>query len=323
MKPVRDQIRTARFAALVGLLLVFYAVSVAMQNYTFGVFLLLFSVLGLPVVLAIKAEHWFGNDQTVYTVQVSGIAWAAHALATVIIAATGQESVICLVMAIPIHIIVVPLTIWIMRKGGKRVDPNVFRVAGFGLPIILIALDVLPLAPARTYLVETEIDIAADTGIVWAQVYEIGTIAEDERPWTVSHDILGLPKPVSANVTGNTRSATWTRGVEFEEQIKKQVPHQSVEWTFRFPDPMTLAAIDTRIRPGEGLVDLQGGGYRIERIGDKSRLILRTEYQLTSYFQRYLSAWGEFFLQDIHWAVLHVVKTRAEAMAVSLQESVT
>ena len=99
-----------------------------------------------------------------------------------------------------------------------------------------------------------------------------------------------------------------------------RVEDKSVTWGFAFPDPVTLAAIDTRIRPGEGLVDLLGGGYSIATIPHGARLTLHTTYRLSSYGPWYLLAWGQLFLTDIHSAVLHVVKLRAESGA-TLQEN--
>lgn len=56
--------------------------------------------------------------------------------------------------------------------------------------------------------VTTVIEINAPPSAVWQQTVEIPEISPDELPFSVSHDIIGVPRPQNAEIDGSGQGAT-------------------------------------------------------------------------------------------------------------------
>ena len=245
---------------------------------------------------------------------VAGIVLVLTILTCVVLIVMQAETAICLVIGLPIYAPFAALGMWVARiwkqRGQSQGRSNAVLI---GLPVLAVAVGPQMVWPGADYAVVTKIDIAAPVEVVWAHTLDIAPISAEERIWTLSHGLLGAPRPVSARLQGDLRHLEWTQGVVFQEQITARQEFESLEWDFVFHDPATLAAFDPHVSPDSYHLRLTDGAYRLEAIEGGTRLHLQTRYRLHTPVNAYLGLWGELFLQDFHSAVLDVIKRRSEA----------
>ena len=245
---------------------------------------------------------------------VAGIVLVLTILTCVVLIVMQAETAICLVIGLPIYAPFAALDMWVARiwkqRGQSQGRSNAVLI---GLPMLAVAVGPQLVWPGADYAVVTKIDIAASVEVVWAHTLDIAPISAEERIWTLSHGLLGAPRPVSARLEGDLRHLEWTQGVVFQEQITARQEFRTLEWDFVFHDPATLAAFDPHVSPDSYHLRLTDGAYRLEAIEGGTRLHLQTRYRLHTPVNAYLGLWGELFLQDFHSAVLDVIKRRSEA----------
>ncbi|QDC08028.1 hypothetical protein FHY55_01655 [Oceanicola sp. D3] len=222
------------------------------------------------------------------------------------------ETLVCVVMILPIAMFIAVIGIALTRLLLKRFERQSHLCAALlALPLLVPVFDWPAPAFEEVVSVSTVITIAAPASEVRAQAENVSDIAESERPWTFTHNLLRAPRPLSAQTEGGVRYARWTRAVRFEEHL---LPGPDLAWRFAFPDPDALKALDPRISPLGPEVVMLEGRYNFEPLGpSQTRVTLTTSYQLSTPINAYLKPWGRLFLNDMHNAVLHVIKARAEA----------
>ena len=241
-------------------------------------------------------------------------AWLVLALATLLSAVIFGEGVICLAIAAPILFVFSALGAGLTRLLLRRLAPA--SVAGV---FCLMPFALLPLEPylgwqASAGRVTTVIEIAASPAEVWRHTVEIPQIDASTLPWTISHDLLGLPQPIDAKLPAGSqvRQLRWTRGIAFQEVITDWQENRALSWRFRFDETSIPDEIDRHIKVESRYLHLEGGGYLLEPLGTGTRLTLTTDYVVTTPLSLYFKAWGRLMLNDFHAAVLSVIKTRAE-----------
>ncbi|KCV82562.1 hypothetical protein ATO10_06456 [Actibacterium atlanticum] len=222
------------------------------------------------------------------------------------------ETLICVVIALPFAAGLATFGIALTRAILKALDPTHLNVS-----ILIVLPMVLPVfdwaLPTKTELVRVSNSIVVDAPAsdIRRLAENVAPITQMERPWTVTHDLLRAPRPVSAQTIDGVRYATWTNGVHFEEHL---LNGPDLAWRFVFPDPDALKAVDTRISPTGPEVSLIEGRYSFEPLGSsRTRVTLTTTYQLATPINAYLKPWGKLFLGDFHVAVLTTIADRAEA----------
>ncbi|HJS12171.1 SRPBCC family protein [Sphingopyxis sp.] len=246
--------------------------------------------------------------------------WLAFA-ATAIGAIVLREGVVCLVMVLPFWVGFGYLGIWpvyLYRRSRWSVDPATFRAhALLLLPFLALLVDQQVAPPRETRTVVREIIVDAPAAAVWPRLLAIPAIAPDEGRWNISQDLLRLPRPVAAHLTGEgpgaVRDARWQDDIRFQEIVTGWRPGEALQWRFAFPDPSIHQRTDRHIEPHGRHLWIDSGGYRlIPLAGGRTRIRLWTRYHLATPFNAYAGWWGERILGDIQDNVLSVVAGRIE-----------
>ena len=243
------------------------------------------------------------------------ISYAATALFCALLVLIEMETAICVVIMAPVFAITLPLGIWLLRwLMALVVAPPRFAVAILALPFVVNFTGMVPPTNVANFTVQTSVVINVPAEDLRLQVQNIAPIHDTERPWTFAHNVLRAPRPTLATTKQGIRYAQWTHGVHFEEHILPNSDPLRMDWRFHFPDLEVMKALDLRVSPIGPDVIMRGGGYLFTPLtSGKTNVTLTTHYQLDTPINGYLSLWGEWFLQDMHRAVLHVIKSRAEA----------
>lgn len=220
------------------------------------------------------------------------------------------ETILCIAMIFPLILGLGSAGIWLMRRLLDRFeDPP---VACFGLlivPLLVPFTDLSPLNRTETVAVTSNIVVAATPADVRTLAETVPAIDDAERPWTVTHNLLRAPRPISATTQNGVRYAQWEKGVSFEEHL---LPGPDLAWRFVFPDLDAMHAVDTRISPTGPEVEMLEGRYTFVPVDGGTQVTLTTTYRLDTPINWYLKPWGRLFLTDFHTAVLDVIKARAE-----------
>ncbi|RJE85260.1 SRPBCC family protein [Paracoccus onubensis] len=230
------------------------------------------------------------------------------------------EGGICAVMAAPFlaagSVLGTILTHNLLRWYNAR-KTTVFMIA---LPLL-----VLPLEPHLSHAdhygsVTSVVEIEAPPATVWRHTVEIPGIARDELPFSISHDIIGVPRPENAALEGSgpgaVRHLRWSEGVRFQEIVTAWEQDRYLAWDFRFDQDAIPASVEGHIDIDSPYLGISNGNYTLEPLpGGRTRLTLTTEYRIATPINAYCDWWGQVFLGDFHSAVLQVIKHRSETDA--------
>ncbi|NBZ89556.1 SRPBCC family protein [Stagnihabitans tardus] len=240
--------------------------------------------------------------------------WIVLGAAILLSAVVFGEGILCLVIASPVLGLFSALGAILTHALLRRLAPA--SVAGVFclMPFVLLPLEPYLSWQASAGRVVTVIEIDAPPAEVWRHTVEIPQIDAEALPWTISHDLLGLPQPIDARLPpgSGVRQLRWTRGIAFQEVITDWQENRALSWTFRFDESSIPDEIDRHIQVESRYLHLEGGGYVLEPLGQGTRLTLTTDYVVTSPLNFYFKAWGDLMLNDFHHAVLTVIKARAE-----------
>ena len=192
--------------------------------------------------------------------------------------------------------------------------------------MIALPLLVLPLEPHLSHpdhygSVTSVVEIDASPAAVWQHTVEIPEIARDELPFSISHDIIGVPRPQNAALEGSgpgaVRHLRWSKGVRFQEIVTAWEQDRYLAWDFHFDQDAIPASVEGHIDIDSPYLRISNGSYTLEPLpGGRTRLTLTTEYRIATPINAYCDWWGQVFLGDFHGAVLHVIKHRSETTAV-------
>ena len=224
------------------------------------------------------------------------------------------ETLICVVVIAPVAMMLILAGAWLMRRCMSLfVSPPKLSLSILVLPLVFGFTGVLPPSRTQTFTVATSLVIEADSQRLFTLVQTVPAIQPQERRWTITHNLLQAPGPISAMTRDGIRTAYWTEGVSFQEILQPSPEQDRLSWRFHFPDLAAMQALDYRIAPTGPDVIMQTGGYRFAPLQDgATKVTLTTTYQLNTPINLYLALWGQLFLDDFHLAVLHVIKQRAE-----------
>ena len=226
--------------------------------------------------------------------------------------AAGIESAVCLIVGFPVVLVMQACGIWLaIWRNGRSGRLNFSLLA---LLLVAPLVDANLAYPTRSQVIRTEIDIAASPGRVWSNTLTIPIIGADELPWTFSHNLMGVPAPLSATYTKGVRHLRWAEGVRLREIVTEMNPLRKIAWRFDFHDMAALRTVDPHISPNSQFTRFRQGEYLLEPLADGGTLlVLQTTLDIATPLNIYFGAWAERILQDFHKSVLHVIKTRAEA----------
>ena len=274
--------------------------------------------------------------------KLTPLSWlAAPMLLSLIVYLTveaGWESLICVVMIMPIWGAAAMVGALIVLAIGKVIDrddpspPDDDEQATRGVRLKSVGLAVLPFLLIQgesqtppvweTHAVSSSIDVDAAAEEIWPLLIAIPDIRADEGLDTTTHDWLGVPRPSDAQlvIRGGelVRKAQWGPAIRFEEVVTKIEPGRRIAWRFAFPDDSVQNHTDRHISPDGAMLKIATGSYSLRPLtDDRTRITLTTTYRTRTRFDWYLGWWGEQMLGDIHENVLAIVAQRSEQAAAS------
>lgn len=230
-----------------------------------------------------------------------------------------HEGVMCILMLAPLWLLAALLgsaSVSYFRKAfAERNRTNAVVLAM--LPFAALMVDArLPPQP-DPFTVTRSVTIAATPEAIWPYLLQLDALNTNEGIWNVTQDMLGIPRPTSAIVTGHgvgaVRAARWGDDIRFEEHITTWRENAHLGWTFAFPDDSISRYTDPHIHPDGVTLKIATGSYRLTSLaGGLTELRLETDYIARTPFNLYAAMWGELVLGDIQTNILAVVKARVE-----------
>lgn len=228
-----------------------------------------------------------------------------------------REGTICIAMAAPIFYVVSiigALVAAVLRTHFQsRTPPSIVIV----LPLLLLPIEQQSAYPIMHAAIITEIDVDAPIDAVWRDAVEIRHIQSGEQTWTFTHALLGVPRPLDAELIqrgdARVRRATWQGDIQFYEIVTDWRPDRSVAWRFDIPEAATNRLLDEHLRLDRGYLHLDGGAYEFTALSPtRTRLRLVTRFSARTPWNAYALLWGRLVLGDIHRNVLTIVRARTE-----------
>lgn len=286
--------------------------------------LLLSFLLGVPLatcVLAVVLSDPAGQRPTGHHFATGFIVVTMMMLASY---ALLREGVVCVLMASPIFYLVgcsasVFTGALLRRRTRRRGGVQAFCFTALLVPMLGLPLEQQAGQPVELVTVTTTTRVEAPVHRVWSELVEIRDIKPKELGFTVTQDLIGVPKPVTARLEGRgigaVRHAYWERGVYFREHVTAWEPGRRVAWTFDLPPAVQTALLDDHLRVQSDYLQLRTGEYELRELsGEATQVSLRTTYLIRTPMNAYASAWGKLFLGDFHRNVLRAVEGRSEAV---------
>lgn len=229
-----------------------------------------------------------------------------------------REGVICVVMLAPLWIISgIAGAYATYRLRDRAGDRGTYCIAVLVLPLAAMQVEPAIPLPQDTATVTRAILVNATPDEIWPLLRGIPDVRPNEGTWTITQDVLGVPRPVGAYMLGEgigaTRMANWERQVRFRERITDWRPGQAIAWRFDFRGLNAWQFTDRHLMPDSRYFKVTTGGYRMEPAGaGRTRVIIDTHYWMRTPVNFYSRLWGEFFLGDIQTNLLALIKQRAE-----------
>lgn len=244
--------------------------------------------------------------------------WLIFAVILLICWLARWEGSVCIVIASP----------WLMAfssLGGitAGVVKDARRKQQLGTLVAIAPLFVIPIenqVPTREeFRTHTEVvEITAPPHAVWEYVVQVDTIQAAERTRSL-YGVVGFPAPIAATLdhprVGGVRLASFERGVVFTETITEWMNNERLHFAI---EPNTAAiprtALDPHVSVGGAYFDVLNGTYELRPIGDTAtRLLLRSEYRVSTHLNRYSGWWADRIMQSVQRDILRILKARAES----------
>jgi hypothetical protein len=230
-----------------------------------------------------------------------------------------KEGIVCILMLAPLWLGSglggAYLTYALSRGGGGY--GRTHCAALVALPFIAMQMEPLLPVPEAEANVSRSIIVAAPPEAIWPLLEGIGDVRADEGRWTISQNLIGIPRPKGARLVGEgigaERHAQWAHGVRFRERITQWRRNERIGWVFDFRGSDGWDFTDRHLRPDSAYFRILSGGYSVERLdGGRSRVTLDTRYWMKTPVNGYSTLWGELFLGDLENNLLALIQKRAE-----------
>lgn len=247
--------------------------------------------------------------------KVANIAMAFFLLAMFILV---LEGLLCIVLVVPVFCMAASLGGLIMglvirhtSKASQTINCLVV------LPFILSTFESQMPSSQTTGTVVNSVLVNAPAEQVFNQIATVKDIQAEELGFSFMH-ILGLPRPLEANMSGTgvgaVRASKWEQGVIFKERITQWQAPTRMYYAFEIPaGSIPREALDQHVELGGKYFTVSHGGYDIEAINShQSRLTLHTVYVNKSKLKLYGDTWSTIALADFHHSILQLIKHRAE-----------
>ncbi len=231
-----------------------------------------------------------------------------------------REGWICMIMLVPLWVLSAffgAMTIGLFQTGAD--DQSTLNVSLLAaLPFAVLFVDNYIPPATNHFQVTRSVIVQAPVASIWPHLLKMDDIGESEGKWNISQNILDIPRPsaaiVSGSGVGSKRQAKWGKNISFEELITEWEEARALRWTFVFPNDSVQKYTDRHISPEGEYLHIIDGGYRLESLSSsETKLTLYTNYSATTPVNHYSSIWGELILGDIQSNVLRIVKDRSES----------
>ena len=113
---------------------------------------------------------------------------------------------------------------------------------------------------------------------------------------------------------GGTRQAIFSKGLVFEEVVKKYEDKKKMHFSIRAdPHAIPSTTMEEHVVIGGDYFDVLDGTYELEKRSDSIyRLHLYSHFTLRTTFNFYASWWAGWIMKDIQNNILQVIQTRCQ-----------
>jgi len=273
----------------------------------------------LPALLCALICYIGDPDQTR---SASFYGWVPVALVGIVDAGSAiflHEGVICLLMLSPIWLASGWIGAFLLRAQRRRaVGRNTLHSSFLIIPLVAGVIEAQIPAPHERILLTRSLLVHATTAEIWPYAVSNRSIGSHEGRWTVTHNIIGLPRPRATAINGAgpgaVRTAYWGDHINFEERITQWAPGQRLGWTFGFTNSSMQDYTDKHISPNGQFLKIESGDYTLRRLTPElTQVTLDTRYIAMTHVNPYARLWAELLLGDTEDNILTIIKNRAEA----------
>jgi hypothetical protein len=245
------------------------------------------------------------------------VPWASFALILFVCWLAGWEGTICVVLALP-WLLVFGSAGGLLAGNIKDARKRKRAAAGFALvPFLIVPLETRLPSPVALHHTVTSVMIAARPADVWKLVVSVDTIHASERRRAL-YTTVGFPAPIAATLdragVGGVRRASFEGNVVFTETITDWREPERLSFSIK-PNTAEIPAtsLDPHVTIGGAYFDVLKGTYDLEPVGDTAtRLVLTSEYRVSTHFNRYSGWWADRIMKSVQTGILGVLKVRAE-----------
>jgi hypothetical protein len=230
-----------------------------------------------------------------------------------------HEGVICLIMLSPIWVASGWAGAFLYRaQRNCALGRNTLQSSFLIIPLVAGMVEGRIPIPHEQVLLTRSILVHATPSEIWPYAVSNRLIGPREGRWTITHNIIGLPRPRATVMkgagVGAVREAYWGDHINFEENITQWAPGQKLGWRFGFSNSSLQDYTDKHISPDGQFLKIDSGDYTLRQISPgTTQLTLNTRYIAMTHVNPYARLWGEFLLGDTEDNILTIIKARSEA----------
>lgn len=272
--------------------------------------------------VAYVADPWGERSRRFYFMMPVWLLLAIIVASLVIL----REGVICVLLLSPLWLVSGLIGAWITyasrRRRRDRAGGTTYCSALLLTPLLAMQVEPYVPLPTDTVCVTRSAVIHASPAALWPLLRGIPDVRPGEGTWTLSQDVIGIPRPRGARLIGAgigaDRYADWGHHIRFRERITEWDMYRRIGWRFIFDDIAGWGFTDRHLMPDGPYFRVTRGGYTVEPIGPGlTRVTIDTEYRITTPVNRYSELWGQLFLGDLETNLLALIRGRAERTALS------
>lgn len=273
----------------------------------------------LPAVLCALICYLGDPDGT----RSTGFYWSVPVTLGVIVCMASifvlHEGVICLVMLSPIWLAAGWFGAFAMRSQRQR-RGRAMESSFLIIPLVAAVIEAQVPIPHETISLTRSVMVRATPEQVWRYAVSSRDIGAGEGRWTITHNIIGMPRPRASAIdrdgVGAVRTAYWGEHVNFEEHITAWEPGRKLGWRFNFTNSSVQDYTDKHISPDGQFLRIDSGDYVLRPVSPGvTQVTLTTRYIAKTHVNPYAKLWGELMMGDIEENVLTIIKDRAERLS--------
>lgn len=230
---------------------------------------------------------------------------------------SGQEGIICALMALPVFLFMVLLGgligIRIFKRNKNKLYVSLFVL----LPFVIAPLENQLGLTDKIFTEHTAIEINADDKHIWNNITRVRVITDDENNSSL-FQFMGFPRPIEAELdtvaVGGIRKALFAKGLFFTEIVTEVVPYKILAFDIKSdPNSIPPKALDEHVMVGGKYFDVLEGKYEMEKVNDKKIILhLTSQFRLSTRFNFYSGLWSKLIMKDIQENILEIIKRRSE-----------